>query len=36
MLNYPKVEETTFKKATKKLHIRQINHGQLFEDDVEE
>jgi len=36
MLNYPKVEETTFKKATKKLQLKQINHGQLFEDDAEE
>lgn len=36
ILNYPKVEETTFKKATKKLQLKQINHGQLFEDDAEE
>ncbi len=32
-LNYPRVEETTFKKATKKLQIKQINHGDLFENE---
>lgn len=30
-LNYPRVEETTFKKATKKLQLKQIEHGDLFD-----
>lgn len=34
-LNYP-IQETTFKTATKKLQIKQINHGDLFKNDEEE
>jgi site-specific DNA-methyltransferase (adenine-specific) len=29
-LQYPRQEETTFKKATKKLQIKDIEHGELF------
>jgi hypothetical protein len=29
-LQYPRQEETTFKNATKKLHIKDVEHGELF------
>jgi DNA modification methylase len=35
-LRYPKQEETTFKKATKKLQLKQIQHGKLFNGEEEE